>query len=69
MDEFILYPRLCTRSRRAINRTAWRGRKYVYSPRTDLLRRLSEETGMSTEQCREQLHRERKWLLEVYVLV
>ena len=61
----ILYPRLCTRSRRAIVRTIKKfGWPYVYRPRGDLLERLSAETGMSREDVYRQLLAEREELLK-----
>lgn len=63
--ELILYFKLQTKSRRAIQKTtALYGRTYNYRPRGELLVRLSEETGMTREQVYHQLQRERKYLLE-----
>jgi hypothetical protein len=62
--ELILYPRLSTRSKKALVKTKKRfGRTYHYSPRGDLLERLSQETGMTIEQVCQQLKRERAYLL------
>jgi hypothetical protein len=62
--EILLYPRLSTRSRRALLKTKKQfGKQYHYSPRGDLLKRLSQETGMSIEQVYRQLHEERAYLL------
>lgn len=64
MTTLILYPRLNLRSKRAIIKTKKRwGHPYRYNPRQILLSRLSQETGMSEEQVREQLIKEREWLL------
>jgi hypothetical protein len=64
MNEFPLYRRLSTRSRRAIVRTNKRyGHPYTYNPRGNLLRRLSRETGMTLEQVYSQLMRERSELI------
>jgi hypothetical protein len=64
--ELILYPRLSTRSKRAITRRKkkW-GHPYHYSPRGDLLERLSSETGMSIDEVYFQLQRERQYLLSL----
>lgn len=63
--ELKLYFLLSTRSRRGMVKT-WRkrGGRSFYMPRIDLLQRLSRETGMSIEECREQLRRERDYLLK-----
>jgi hypothetical protein len=62
--ELILYHKLSTRSRRALLKTKGRGGKqYCYSPRGDLLERLSRETGMSVDSVVSQLLKERKFLL------
>jgi hypothetical protein len=62
--ELLLYERLSTRSRRALLRAKKQfGKTYHYSPRSDLLDRLSQETGMSIEQVYQQLKRERAYLL------
>lgn len=61
---FVLYPRLSTRSRRALGKSRRRnGKPYVYRPRGNLLRRLSQETGMSLEEVFSQLLTERARLL------
>ncbi len=61
---FQLYPKLCTCSKRAMNRSTKRyGKPYYYRPRGTLLQRLSEETGLSVEQCYVQLQKERDFLL------
>ena len=63
--ELELYKRLSTRSRRAMKREKGkRGKTYCYQPRWNLLQRLSEETGLSTEQVYHQLQRERLYLLD-----
>lgn len=63
----ILYPKLGTRSRRALIRTNRRGFKkagtYSYSPKGTLLERLSRETGMTIDQVYSQLQKEREYLL------
>lgn len=66
MQGLVLYLKLCTRSRRAMQKTKKRGgRPYVYNPRGDLLTRLSEETGMSKDEVYNQLHREREVILKL----
>jgi hypothetical protein len=66
MTQLDLYYRLQTKSRRAIHKTKKRrGKTYQYSPRIDLLKRLSEETGMSINNVRNQLLREREEILRI----
>lgn len=66
MTQLDLYYRLQTKSRRAIRKTKKRrGRTYQYNPRIDLLKRLSEETGMSVSKVRNQLLRERQEILRI----
>lgn len=61
----ILFPLLCTRSRRAIRRNikGSYGKPYVYNPRGDLIENLANKTGMSKERVYEQLMRERRYLI------
>lgn len=62
--ELKAYYRLSTRSRRAIAKTKGRfGRPYHYSPRGNLLTRLSRELGMSREAVYSLLMKEREFLL------
>lgn len=62
--KIIIYPRLGTCSRRAFLRTTTRyGRPYYYSPRGDLLVRLSQELGMTKAEVAEQLLQEREFLI------
>lgn len=64
--ELKLYPRLSTRSRRAMTKTVGRfGRVYYYKPRGTLLQRLSSETGLSIEDVYNQLMKERNYLLRL----
>lgn len=64
--DLILYGMLSTRSRRAINRKYGRwGHVYKYLPRETLLANLAKETGWSKESVRQQLYRERAFLLEL----
>ena len=62
--KLICYPLLQTTSRRALRRekTKW-GRTYWYTPRADLLERLSHQTGMSKTQVFNQLMKERMYFL------
>jgi hypothetical protein len=61
----ICYPKLSTRSRRAIckDKARW-GKPYHYSPRGTLLQRLSRELGMSIQEVYQQLQKERAFLLK-----
>lgn len=60
----ILYPKLSTRSRRAIRKTKTSfGRTYFYKPRGHLLERLSKETGLDVEAVYNQLMKERAYLV------
>lgn len=60
----ILYPRLSTRSRRAIKRSRGRwGNPYEYRPRGNLVARLAREMGWSREQVYDRLAEERDYLL------
>ncbi len=65
--ELIFYPRLGTRSKRALLRTNRRGFKkaseHVYRPKGTLLTRLSRESGMDISQVAAQLQKERAHLL------
>lgn len=62
--DLLLYPRLSTRSRRAIRRTKKSyGRPYEYRPYGNLVKRLSNETGQSSEWVMDQLLKEREFLL------
>ena len=62
--ELIIFPRLSTRSKRAMLRTKkkW-GHVYQYIPRRHLLERLKIETGMSEMDILVQIYQERKWLI------
>ena len=66
--DLIFYPRLGTRSRRALLRTNRRGFKkadeHIYRPKGTLLLRLSRKTGMSVSQVEAQLQKERVYLLQ-----
>lgn len=63
MEELKLYPLLSTRSRRSMMKTKkkW-GHPHFYNPQRRLCLRLAYETGMTEDQVREQLKRERKIL-------
>ena len=60
-----LYPKLGTDSKKALNRKNGRwGKPYYYRPRGNLLERLARETGMTINQVRSQLEKEREYLLK-----
>lgn len=63
MEELKLYWMLSTCSQRALRRTKkqW-GNPVFYNPQRRLCLRLAYETGMTEDQVREQLKRERKIL-------
>lgn len=59
-----LYHQLSTRSRRAIKRTKRKtGYPYTYNPKGNLLERLARDNGMSIDEARHQLMREREELI------
>ncbi len=59
-----LYPKLSTRSKKALARkNSYWGKPYLYRPRGTLLLRLSRETGLTVDQVRSQLEREREYLI------
>lgn len=59
-----LYYQLSTRSRRAIKRLKKRtGYPYTYNPKGNLLERLARDNGMSIDEARHQLMREREELI------
>ena len=63
--ELKAYYRLSTRSRRAIAKTKGRfGNPYHYSPRGNLLIRLSRELGMSRDAVYSLLMQEREYILK-----
>jgi len=63
--ELKAYYRLSTRSRRAIAKTKGRfGKPYHYSPRGNLLMRLSRELGMSRDAVYSLLMQEREYILK-----
>lgn len=63
--ELKAYHRLSTRSRRAIAKTKGRfGNPYHYSPRGNLLMRLSRELGMSRDAVYSLLMQEREYILK-----
>jgi len=60
-----LYPRLSTRSKKALTKkNGYWGTPYVYRARGHLLERLARETGMTINQVRSQLEKEREYLLQ-----
>jgi hypothetical protein len=59
-----LYPRLSTRSKKALTRkTGHWGKPYNYRPRGILLQRLARETGLTIKQVWTQLEKEREYLI------
>jgi len=65
--ELLFYPKLGTRSRRALTRRfrqTHRGQQpHTYRPKGTLLTRLARESGMTVEQVWAQLGKEREYLL------
>jgi hypothetical protein len=60
-----LYPKLSSRSKKALTRKIGRwGKPYYYRPRGHLLKRLARETGMTVSQVQSQLEKERDYLLQ-----
>jgi hypothetical protein len=60
-----LYYKMSTCSRRAIRRKTGRFNKsYIYRPRTHLISRLSEETGLSRTEVYNKLMDEREYILK-----
>lgn len=61
--ELLIYPKLSTRSRRAMLRKKKRwGHKYYYTPRSTLVLRLMEETGLTYLEVLQQISVEQKYL-------
>lgn len=59
-----LYPKLGTRSKKALTRKTGRwGKPYNYRPRGRLLEKLARETGLTLSQVRSQLEKEREYLI------
>lgn len=70
MTEIILYPKLSTRSKKAMCKLKKRyGRSYHYKPRGQLLERLAKETGLTIDQVHDQLLRERAVILKLKGLI
>ena len=62
--ELLCYPKMSPYSQKALKRRLWRfGSVYVYRPYANLVRRLAQELGLTEEKVREQLQKERQWLL------
>jgi hypothetical protein len=65
--ELLFYPKLGTRSRRALVRRTHRTHRgsqlHNYSPKGTLLQRLARETGMTVSEVCLQLQKEREYLL------
>jgi hypothetical protein len=60
----ILYSKLGTDSKKALTRKSGRwGKPYNYRPRGHLLERLARETGLTLNQVRSQLEKEREYLI------
>ena len=60
-----LYNMLGTKSRRAIRRTKKAfGHPYVYRPRSHLITRLSQQTGMTRTEVYNQLMAERQFFID-----
>ena len=63
--KLIIYPLLNLRSQRAILRVRKRwGHYYSYTPRQILINRLCAELGWSEKAIREQIQKERTFLIE-----
>jgi hypothetical protein len=63
--QLILYPLLSESSKQTIVKTKKQfGHPYFYTPSHRLVKRLMTETGMSNRQVREQLIKERAFLLK-----
>lgn len=63
--ELKFYPSLNRRSKRALLRKRKRfGHPYHYNPRKRLLERLSHQSGLSIEEVKEQLRKERAFILK-----
>ncbi|MEG4396475.1 hypothetical protein [Microcoleus sp. BROC3] len=59
-----LYPKLSTRSKKALTRKNGRwGKLYIYRPRGILLERLARETNLTISQVQLQLEKEREYLI------
>lgn len=59
-----LYPMLGTDSKKAlVRKNSYWGKPYLYRPRGTLLIRLARETGLTIDQVRSQLEREREYLI------
>lgn len=63
--DLICYPLLGTRSRRALKREKTNfGHRYHYNPRGNLLSRLAQDLGMTTDAVHAQLMKERAYLIK-----
>lgn len=63
--KLIVYPLLNTRSKRAMGRYKKRfGRYYVYHPRQVLINRLCRELNMSEKEVRQQIRKERRFIIK-----
>ena len=65
--KLVIFPLLCTRSRRAIRRTKGKfGHVYSYTPRADLVIRLSTKLGMTREDVLDQIQKEREYIIKLH---
>ncbi len=63
--ELLCYPKMCRESKLCMTRERWRyGKKYYYRPRSHLLNRLAKELNMTKEQVRDQIAKEKAYLLK-----
>jgi hypothetical protein len=61
--DFIIYPLLNLRSKKALRRIKTRfGHTARYQPRPQLIERLKEETGMTEEQILRQIRKEQEYI-------
>lgn len=61
----VIYPFLNLRSKRAMTRIQRKyGHYYSYQPRDILVSRLSQELSMTKEQIREQIRKERNFIID-----
>lgn len=63
--KLVVYPKLSTRSRRAIRRVYWKfGNFYEYKPRGNLIERLAKQLQMSKSDVLDQIQKERQFLIK-----
>lgn len=57
--DLIIWPRVKRHTRLCMQRVKWRwGNKYIYTPRRDLVTRLSNELGLTPDQVRDRIKQE-----------